>query len=99
MEPNNHGIACTVDKLSSVEFSDDLQSWSTNEVELSNITVEIEEALEDQRALVAQEMKGYTYPAGKYNISVRWVDITSYFCIVSYSQNVFLSKIILAYIP
>jgi len=48
-----------------------IQSWSTNEVEMSNITVEIEEVLADQRAAVTQEMKAYKYPAGKYNISAK----------------------------
>ncbi|XP_046670248.1 carbohydrate sulfotransferase 5-like [Homalodisca vitripennis] len=48
-----------------------IQSWSTNEAEMANITAEIEEALTEQRNLIAQEMTDYNYPAGKYNLSAR----------------------------
>lgn len=48
-----------------------LQGWSVNEVELANITAEIQEMLAEQRAAVAQEMTGYNYPAGKYNVSAK----------------------------
>jgi hypothetical protein len=50
------------------------QSWSNSEVELeNNFTTEIEEVVSEQRHLVAEEMMGYPYPAGRYNISARFV--------------------------
>lgn len=50
------------------------QSWSKNEVETDdNFTSEIEEVIEEQRSLIAEEMLGYPYPAGRYNISARSV--------------------------
>jgi hypothetical protein len=50
------------------------QSWSNNEVEPeNNFTSEIEEVVSEQRSLIAEEMLGYPYPAGRYNISARFV--------------------------
>lgn len=49
-----------------------IQSWSNNElIEPSNITLDIEEALAEQRLYVEQEMQGYNYPSGKYNVSAK----------------------------
>jgi hypothetical protein len=39
----------------------------------NNFTLEIEEVVEEQRRLIAEEMLGYPYPAGRYNISARFV--------------------------
>jgi hypothetical protein len=50
------------------------QSWSTNELQPeNNFTSEIEEVVSEQRRLIAEEMLGYPYPAGHYNISARFV--------------------------
>jgi hypothetical protein len=50
------------------------QSWSNNEVETEDdFTSEIEEVIDEQRSLVTEEMLGYPYPAGRYNISARSV--------------------------
>ena len=50
------------------------QSWSNNEVETDDdFMSEIEEVIDEQRSLVAEEMLGYPYPAGRYNISARSV--------------------------
>lgn len=43
-----------------------------SEVEIANVTAEIEEVLAEQRALIEQEMIDYSYPTGKYNISARY---------------------------
>jgi hypothetical protein len=39
----------------------------------NNYTLEIEEVVNEQRNLIAEEMLGYRYPAGLYNISARFV--------------------------
>jgi hypothetical protein len=39
----------------------------------NNFTSEIEEVVSEQRQLIAEEMLGYPYPAGRYNISARFV--------------------------
>jgi hypothetical protein len=39
----------------------------------NNFTGEIEEVVSEQRHLIAEEMLGYPYPAGRYNISARFV--------------------------
>lgn len=44
-----------------------------SEVEIANVSAEIEEVLAEQRALIEQEMIDYSYPNGKYNISARYV--------------------------
>lgn len=50
------------------------QSWSNSEVEPeNNFTSEIEEVVSEQQHLIAEEMLGYPYPAGRYNISARFV--------------------------
>jgi hypothetical protein len=50
------------------------QSWSNSEVEPeNNVTSEIEEVVSEQRNLIAEEMLGYPYPAGRYNITARFV--------------------------
>jgi hypothetical protein len=50
------------------------QSWSNSEVEPeNNYTSEIEDVVSEQRQLIAEEMLGYPYPAGRYNISARFV--------------------------
>ena len=50
------------------------QSWSNKEVETGDdFTSEIEEVIVEQRSLIAEEMLGYPYPAGQYNISARSV--------------------------
>jgi len=50
------------------------QSWSSNEVATDDdFTSEIEEVIDEQRSLIAEEMLGYPYPAGRYNISARSV--------------------------
>jgi hypothetical protein len=50
------------------------QSWSDNEVETDDdFTSEIEDVIDEQRSLIAKEMMGYPYPAGRYNISARFV--------------------------
>jgi hypothetical protein len=50
------------------------QSWSNSEVEPeTNFTNEIEDVVAEQRRLIAEEMLGYPYPAGRYNISARFV--------------------------
>jgi hypothetical protein len=38
-----------------------------------NFTSEIEEVIDEQRSLIAEEMMGYPYPAGRYNVSARSV--------------------------
>uniref|UniRef100_A0A1B6L2T0 Uncharacterized protein n=1 Tax=Graphocephala atropunctata TaxID=36148 RepID=A0A1B6L2T0_9HEMI len=48
-----------------------IQSLSTNEAEMANLTAEIEEVLVEQRSLIAEEMSDYHYPAGKYNLSAK----------------------------
>jgi hypothetical protein len=50
------------------------QGWSNNEVETDDdFTSEIEEVIDKQRSLIAEEMLDYPYPAGRYNISARSV--------------------------
>jgi len=50
------------------------QSWSNNEVETDeDFMSEIEEVVNEQRTLITEEMLGYPYPAGRYNISARFV--------------------------
>lgn len=50
------------------------QSWSKNEAETDdNFASEIEEVIDEQQSLIAEEMLGYPYPAGRYNISARSV--------------------------
>jgi len=50
------------------------QGWSNNEDETDDdFTSEIEEVIDEQRSLIAEEMLGYPYPAGRYNISARSV--------------------------
>ena len=50
------------------------QSWSSNEVETDDdFASEIEDVIDEQRSLIAEEMLGYPYPAGRYNISARSV--------------------------
>jgi hypothetical protein len=50
------------------------QSWSSNEVEPeNNFTSEIEEVVSEQRHLISEEMLGYPYPSGRYNVSARFV--------------------------
>jgi hypothetical protein len=50
------------------------QSWSNNEVESeNNFTSEIEKVINEQRQIIAEEMLDYPYPAGRYNISARFV--------------------------
>ncbi|PSN54198.1 hypothetical protein C0J52_03530, partial [Blattella germanica] len=55
------------------------QNWSSNEVETdNNYTSEIEEVVNEQRRLIAEEMMGYPYPNGQYNISARSLIITTW---------------------
>jgi hypothetical protein len=50
------------------------QSWSNNEVETDDdFTSEIEGVTDEQRTLITEWMLGYPYPAGRYNISARFV--------------------------
>ena len=50
------------------------QTWSNNEVGTDDdLTSEIQEVIDEQRRLIAEEMLGYPYPAGRYNISARSV--------------------------
>ena len=54
------------------------QGWSNNEVETDDdLTSEIEEVIDEQRSLIAQEMLDYPYPAGRYNVSARSVYVCS----------------------
>jgi hypothetical protein len=64
-----------MDELSQINFMVAVnQSWSNSEVEPeNNFTSEIEEVVTEQRHLIAEEMLGYPYPAGRYNISARFV--------------------------
>lgn len=47
-----------------------IQSWSSSEIEgTGNLTADIEQAVEEQRASVIHEMQNYNYPNGLYNVS------------------------------
>lgn len=62
--PTNHGNISSND----LESDDDLKLDSAY---LANRTRYIQEVVNDQRVLIAQEMEGYTYPNGQYNISAK----------------------------
>jgi hypothetical protein len=52
------------------------QSWSNNEVKTDDdFKSEIEDVIAEQRSLITEEMLGYPYPAGHYNIAARSVSM------------------------
>ncbi|XP_023716466.1 carbohydrate sulfotransferase 5 isoform X2 [Cryptotermes secundus] len=64
--------SAALDRAPFLDISRTFQSWSNSEMEPeNNFTSEIEEVVSEQQRLIAEEMLGYPYPAGRYNISAR----------------------------
>nr|CAD7571353.1 unnamed protein product [Timema californicum] len=63
-----------LERVPLAEISRTIQSWSDNVLDYGfgdNYTSEIDEVIAEQRLMLAEEMDGYSFPRGLFNISAR----------------------------